>query len=147
MNILTKWFSGKNELSYSFIRIFLGIALLVRGALLASDISLITAQVGSNQWYWWYSYIVVIHTLGGLLLAIGLATRLAAFFQIPILAGALFFVHLKSGLVKPDQSLELSALVLVLLIIFFIFGSEKLSIDAFIAKRKLKQLNSVQKNK
>jgi len=38
--------------------------------------------------------------------------------------------------VTEAQSLELAALVLVLLIVYFLFGSTSLSFDNFLAKRK-----------
>ncbi len=133
---LVKWFDENNSLAYSFIRIFLGIALFVRGIILSSDPQTITQWVGANQWYWWYSYIIVIHIIGGVLLAIGLVSRLAAFLQIPVLIGAVFFIHLKQGLMRVEQSLELSVLVLILLVIFFLFGSGDLALDKYIAKRK-----------
>lgn len=129
------WFENK-DLAYSSIRIFLGVALFVRGWMISSDPGIITQLTGANQWYWWYSYIIVIHIIGGVLMAIGFATRYAALSQIPVLFGAVFFFHLKHGLMKVEQSLELSTLVLILLIIFFLFGSGKLSVDNYIAKRR-----------
>jgi len=47
-------------------------------------------------------------------------------------------VSIKQRLVTEAQSLELAALVLVLLIVYFLFGSSSLSLDNFLAKRKSK---------
>lgn len=49
-------------------------------------------------------YLIVAHGLGGILLLLGLLVRWAALANIPIMAGALWFVHLQQG--------------------FFIFGSK-----------------------
>lgn len=49
-------------------------------------------------------YMIVAHGLGGILLLLGLLVRWAALANIPIVAGALWFVHLQQG--------------------FFIFGSK-----------------------
>ena len=49
-------------------------------------------------------YLIVAHGLGGILLILGLLVRWAALANIPIVAGALWFVHLQQG--------------------FFIFGSK-----------------------
>jgi putative oxidoreductase len=49
-------------------------------------------------------YLIVAHGLGGILLILGLLVRWAALANIPIMAGALWFVHLQQG--------------------FFIFGSK-----------------------
>ena len=130
------WIENNTSLAYSLIRIFLGAALFVRGWILVSDPAAITKLAGANQWYWWYSYITILHLVGGFLLTLGLFTRIAALFQIPILFGAVFIVHFKQGLMTGGQSLELSVLVLVLLIIYFLFGSGTLAIDKDIAKRK-----------
>jgi len=47
--------------------------------------------------------------VGGAMLTIGFLTRLAAFVQIPILAGAVFIVHRQDGLFAMGQSLEFRA--------------------------------------
>lgn len=133
---INKWFDKHTELAYSFIRIFLGFALFVRGIIIGIDPSVITQLTGANQWYWWYSYVIIIHIIGGLLLGVGLLTRLAALLQVPVLFGAVLFFHLKAGLARVEQSLELSTLVMVLLIIYFLFGAGALSVDNYIARKK-----------
>ncbi|MBK7380015.1 MAG: DoxX family protein [Ignavibacteriales bacterium] len=135
-SIITNWLNTNSDVAYSIIRIFLGTALFVRGAILASDPATLTQLAGSNQYYWWYSYIIVIHIICGFFMAIGFVGRIAALLQIPILFGAVFFLHLQHGLATVEQSLELSALVLVLLITFFLFGSGAFSVDNYIAKRQ-----------
>ena len=136
LNKIVEWFNTNHDFSYSLIRIILGVALLVRGLILLSDPAAISELAGQNELYWWFSYITIIHIIAGLLLTLGLLTRVASLLQIPILAGAVFFIHMRQGLLTEGQSLELSALVLVLLIIYFLFGSGSLSLDNFIAKRK-----------
>lgn len=42
-------------------------------------------------------YLILAHGLGGLCLIAGIAVRWAALINIPIMAGALFFVHLNQG--------------------------------------------------
>ena len=42
-------------------------------------------------------YLIVAHGLGGILLILGIMVRWAALANIPIVAGALWFVHLKQG--------------------------------------------------
>ena len=134
---IISWLDNHNNVAYSLVRIFLGAALFVRGIILASDPESLIKLAGANQFYWYYSYVIVVHIFGGFFLAIGFTTRLASILQIPILFGAVFFLHLQKGLVSAEQSLELSVLVLVLLVVYFLFGSGGISIDNFIAKRKL----------
>jgi putative oxidoreductase len=123
-----------DDAALDIIRTFLGLALFVRGVLFIADSSRIVALVRAED----VSYLLpavglqlaaATHLLGGLMLATGLATRLAALMQLPVLGGAVYFAFIRGGLFLPNQSLELSALVLFLLVILFIFGSGKLSLD------------------
>lgn len=128
---LIRWQSRHNTIGFDLVRIFMGVALFVRGVIFMQNPEALaelagdgTAAVTSVQ-----SYVIWSHLIGGLLLVLGLLTRLAALVQIPILANAVFFVHLEWGFAEPNQSLELAVLVLVLLAVIFIYGAGKLSVD------------------
>lgn len=140
---LILWFDNKTNLAYALIRSFLGVALFIRGVILASDPAVITTLAGEDKIYWWYSYITVAHIIGGFSLAVGFLTRLGSLLQIPVLFGAVFLVHLKQGLLSVGQSLELSVLVLVLLIIHFAFGAGFLSVDNSLKRKKLTATGSI----
>jgi uncharacterized membrane protein YphA (DoxX/SURF4 family) len=134
---LIQWIEERKEISVDLIRIYLGIALFIRGYLFLGQPQLLTealseagAQTDSALMY----LIAWIHMGGGVLLAIGLLTRVAALIQLPILIVAVFGVHLQQGLADTSQSLELSALVLFLLLIILIRGSGPFSIDALVLK-------------
>lgn len=120
-------------LGYDLMRAYLGIGLFVRGVLFVSEPELLLGYMQDvHSWFLPYAlvhFVAVAHLCGGLMLAAGLLTRLAAAIQMPILFGAVFLVHSSGGLLNPGQSLEFSALVLALLIVYFIFGSGELSID------------------
>jgi uncharacterized membrane protein YphA (DoxX/SURF4 family) len=81
-------------------------------------------------------YVVTAHIGGGLLLAVGLATRAAAAVQIPVLAGAAIFVHGQEGLFTASMRLELSLLVLFLLVLFALVGAGRLSADHYVFGRR-----------
>ena len=123
------WQWANNSLPTEIVRIFLGLALFIRGWLLWMDPSPINLFLEETSVPGLLQYITFAHMLGGLLLVIGLFTRIAALIQIPILTGAVFVVHLREGLVSPQQSLELAGLVLFLLLVIFAFGPGKLSMD------------------
>jgi uncharacterized membrane protein YphA (DoxX/SURF4 family) len=133
MSKFFNYFESKKSLAYSFIRIFLGFALFVRGFLFVINPEALTRLAGSEQNFWIFAYVAIGHLIGGFMLCIGFLTRLATLIQIPILVGAIFVYHLKQGLLSSGQSLEISVLVLFLLLIFFLFGGGELSMDA---KRK-----------
>lgn len=119
------------QYAYAFIRIFLGIALFTRGVILVDNPYKIYVLDLDAKMHMFYSYVTIIHLLGGFLMALGLFTRIGALIQVPILFTAVFFIHAGSGLMIGGQSLELAALVLFLLLIYVVFGSGKLSLNNF----------------
>jgi putative oxidoreductase len=70
------------------------------------------------------------------LIAIGMITRVAILFQLPILIGAVFFINPERGFYSENTELWTSLIVLFLLVFFLIFGSGKYSIDRLIRKPK-----------
>jgi len=119
---------GKTAVAYSLIRMFLGIALSIRGWLLLSRPESILELGVDRSEFVWVSFIGVAHILGGVLLAFGFLTRLAAAIQLPILFSAIFFVYQGTPLMMGGQSLELAVLVFFLLCIYFAFGAGPMSI-------------------
>jgi putative oxidoreductase len=122
-----------NDVALELIRVLLGIALFVRGVLFISDSSVIMEIIAVNEVdYFLPSFMffvaILAHLAGGLLMMIGLLTRIAALIQIPVLVGAVVIAILQGGLFLPTQSLELSVLVLGLLIVFLISGSGRYSV-------------------
>jgi putative oxidoreductase len=58
-------------------------------------------------------YLIVVHGLGGICLLLGVLVRWAALANIPIMAGAIFFVHWKQGFfMGKDGGYEYALLVL-----------------------------------
>lgn len=129
------------SIGLDLIRIYLGVGLVVRGALFISQPDVLMEFLKrTNSWFIPLAisqYIVAAHLCGGLLLALGLGTRLAAAVQIPPLIGAVLFVHVHEGLLTAGQSLEFAALVLAMLCAFAVFGSGHLSLDAWLVKRNV----------
>ena len=73
------------------------------------------------------------HLAGGLLLALGVVTRLAAAMQLPVVLGAVA-VHAREGLSLANPSLELALLVAFLLVLVIFHGGGKWSVDAWLAR-------------
>lgn len=131
-----KLLDSKTDEAYALIRIFLGIALLIRGLLILSNPeSLIELGVERNLFIW-VSLVGIIHVVGGFMLFIGFYTRIGAFIQIPILISAIFYVYKHTQLMMGGQSLELAVLVLFLLCLFFVVGSGPLSVNKYFVNKK-----------
>ncbi len=113
------------------LRVFIGGALAVKGVYFITNMQGFEQLAGnlghSTTLAAWY--VVAAHVVGGFCLAIGLGTRLAAAVNVPVLLGAVVFVHAGSGLFAPDQGLQLSVLVLVILGLFVWRGAEGFAVD------------------
>ena len=136
MQRLIAWADAHREDWLDCVRIYLGLGLFARGLLLITNTStgyfVDLLQRSGQSWITSglvLHYVMIAHFVGGLLLTIGFLTRLAALVQIPILAGAVFFVHRQDGLFALGQSLEFSALVLFMLGVFTVAGAGRWSLD------------------
>jgi len=124
------------------VRIYLGLGLFIRGVFIISNTraEFVSTLLQQLEFPWIITafllhYIALAHLIGGLMLTVGLLTRIASWVQIPILAGALL-VHRSEGLMSGGQSLEFSALVLFLLVTFAITGAGPMSVDHGMPKLK-----------
>ncbi|MFP4227940.1 MAG: DoxX family membrane protein [Salinivenus sp.] len=133
---LVDWIKNHRDIGIDLVRMYLGIGLFVRGLLFIAESQGVEALVDLSAFSVTSAalahYVTFAHLFGGLLLAAGLLTRLAALAQIPVLAGAVFLVHLDEGLLSANQSLEFSALVLFLLVVVFVFGPGAWSADRYV---------------
>lgn len=130
------WAEAHPKVWLDLVRIYLGLGLFVRGLLLITNsntefVSELVARTGQS---WLLSaallhYVALAHFVGGAMLAAGVLTRIAAAVQLPVLAGALFLVHRHEGLMAASQSVEFSALVLMLLTVVTVAGPGPLSVD------------------
>jgi len=141
METLTRWgrHAGQHaDVGLDLMRMFLGLALFVRGVLFVQHPAVVLSFIErSGDWFWPVliaHYVGIAHLFGGLALLLGLLTRWAAAIQIPVLLGAVFFVHFGEGLLSQGQSLELAVMVLVQLLVFTAFGAGPISLDARLRK-------------
>jgi uncharacterized membrane protein YphA (DoxX/SURF4 family) len=132
-NVLRRIESNRH-LVLDVVRVYLGAGLFFRGLVLAlTDTGLQQLTGGAAPSFTTSGvalYVMAAHLVGGALLVVGLYTRLAALVQLPVLAGAVLLVHWQNGLLSANQSLEFSALVLFLLVLVFLFGGGRWSLDA-----------------
>lgn len=131
-----RWAETHPKVWLDCVRIYLGLALFIRGVLIITNTraDFVQDMLQRTGQSWLISaallhYVALAHFVGGAMLIVGLLTRIAAVVQIPVLAGAVLLVHRAEGLMAAGQSLELSALVLFLLVVVAVAGAGPLSID------------------
>src|ERR1041384_1085489 len=83
------WLRAHEDLFIDLVRIYLGCGLFVKALFLMSHHDYLMQLVGDSDIAWIGSsmianYIILAHLVGGIMLALGIATRVAAFAQFPI---------------------------------------------------------------
>ncbi|ARS35534.1 DoxX family protein [Pontibacter actiniarum] len=140
MNRVGRWGDTHHPVWLDFLRVALGIFLLVKGVMFVQDTEALFSIMRKSQFPWvsigLAHYVAFAHLVGGLLIAMGLLTRVAILFQIPILLGAVFFINPERGFYSENTELWTSVIVLFLLIFFLVFGSGRFSVDHLIRKPK-----------
>ena len=140
MNPTFSWFEERRHLCMSLLRIYLGVGLLFKGLTFIAEREEVLELVDGLQiplaGLGLVHYIILAHIGGGALMAVGFATRVGALVQVPVLAGAVFYVHWGGGLLALAEDLRFSALVLFLLLIFVWHGSGALSVDSYWRKEE-----------
>src|ERR1700761_2497293 len=132
------WGDNHHPKILDIIRMLLGLLLVVKGVSFLNNAAYLRDIIIENQAinqpegvitaiiY----YVTYVHLVGGALIFLGLFTRLAAIFQLPIVLGAVFFVNIMHSWVNSE--LWLSVIVLALLVLFIVIGSGPLSLDRFL---------------
>lgn len=133
-----------NEIALGVLRIFTGGALFIKGVnfmINMHELYDLTAQALPFSNFMIAHLIVAAHVVGGFCLMIGLLTRTSAISNIPIILGAILFVHAQEGLFSPTQGLELTVMLLVVLSVIGIAGSRFMSVDTLVNQhfKKLKE--------
>ncbi len=146
INDCKQWVQSHVDVVIDLVRMYLGVGLFVKGIyfvmhkeemqkLLEGADNLVFAQGAVAH------YVIPVHLVGGLLLAIGLLTRLAALAQMPILVGALFYLWMPQLLFfEQRQNFEFAMLVLFLLALIFVYGGGRLSVDYLLTRKDRRDL-------
>ena len=136
MNMIQKieyWGDTHHPGWLDIVRIGLGIVIFLKGGMFLADTASLRELIedADIRVYTWSAvhYVAFAHLVGGILIAIGLLTRVAVAFQLPVLFVAVFFVNITRGLTFLNSELWVSLVVLVLLIVFFVVGSGRYSLD------------------
>ena len=132
MNLLQRmehWGNSHHPKWLDILRMALGVFLCYKGVDFLQNMSVLIGIMGNKESFGSFSFIMIghfivfAHILGGILIATGFYTRLACAIQIPILAGAIFFISSGNSMVRPYSELFLSVITLLLLIYFLVIGN------------------------
>jgi putative oxidoreductase len=135
---IENWGDKHHPKLLDLIRILLGVFLLFRGILFYDNMAYLRDMIieaklvnlSSEAITALLYYVTYAHLVGGVLIFLGLFTRLASLIQIPIVFAAVFLVNIPNKAVNSE--LWLSILILALLLLFVIIGSGPLSLDRFL---------------
>lgn len=138
MKLLTKiqfWGDHHHPKWLDFFRIALGVILIWKGILFATNLSAFTAlmmqyRLGTAVALSLIAHLIIgLHIIGGLFIVIGSHTRLFCLLNIPILLVAVLFVNLSQNIFRPYAEFWLSCSVLAALICFLIEGDGVWSVE------------------
>jgi uncharacterized membrane protein YphA (DoxX/SURF4 family) len=122
------------------VRAYLGLGLFVKGIYILqnqAEFQRLIENTGTMPLFLLAAahYVIPVHLVGGIMLFLGLATRIAAIAQIPLLIGAIFYVYLpRFAALELRQNLEFTGLVLFLLCDLAIYGAGRYSLDYVLHK-------------
>jgi putative oxidoreductase len=137
--------SLRQPLWLTILRIALGGMLFIKGIMFIRDTSQLEAILAANRLIKNYTPLAAeaiawIHLLGGLFILTGFLTRICCVLNIPILLGAVFFVNIPNLAHNGPLELIFSIAILIMLVLFFIEGSGRLSADEYF-RRYYKEVN------
>lgn len=132
---LEKWSTTHHPRWLVFLRVILGICLIIKGISFMSDsihLESMLSETTMNTTKDWLPLVITwLHLLGGFFITIGLFTRMSTLLLIPVLLGAVLIINLPRGIFAPGSEFGFSLAVLLLLIVFFIEGGGPLSLDNY----------------
>ena len=141
-NKFEQWGDHHHPALFDVIRIALGLFLLLKGYAFLQNkpfledmiIGLNVKGINSGTVEAIMFYVIFVHMAGGLLIMLGILTRLASLLQLPVIIAAIFVLNNLRSYINSD--LWLTVFCLLFLVVFTIIGSGPLSLDQFLRKDK-----------
>lgn len=135
INQLEQWGNTHHPKWFDYVRILLGVFLCFKAILFLVDMSFLVSimRAGINKDVNAFAvvflgqFVVIVTLLSGILLALGIHTRLVCLIQIPIMIGAIILLNNAGNTFTNTWDLLLTVLTLVLLVAFMIIGNGPLS--------------------
>ncbi len=127
---LNKWANSHTSLPLDAIRILLGAFLIYKGINFTAHSDYLYEILNPLDEYigtvMIVHYVTMAHLAGGILIVIGLITRMAILVQIPALLGAIFINFIGE---MSSTNLIMALVVFALCLFFLVYGSGKHSVD------------------
>ena len=123
-----------------FARIALGIAIFIKGITFIDNPNALLEILNKSSISGW-AFIVEHHVaftylVGGILISIGLLTRIAIIFELPVFFGSIFCYLTKTGFFSVFSDFIFSIIVFAALIFFLVFGPGPWSMDTKMKEKK-----------
>lgn len=127
---LNKWANAHTNIGFDALRVLLGSFLFYKGIDFMAHTERIISVLNPVDTFGWtmiiVHYITMTHLVGGILIVIGLLTRLSIALQLPILISAVLLNFVGDMVVI---NLIQASAALMLSVFFLIYGSGKHSVD------------------
>jgi putative oxidoreductase len=138
---LDAWSEKQQVNAILLLRVALGLLLWFKGFSFISHTPELEALIAKSRFaeesHWLAGYVTWSHLFGGVMIMLGLLTRIAVLIQLPVLIGAVFFINAGHGVMTVDSQLGLSIIVLVLLAFFLWVGGGPISMDRYLKTKLL----------
>ena len=118
-----------------YLRMALGLTLIWKGLAFAFNLHAFTllmdnAGLGTAVSLSLVAHmIIVLHMIGGLMIALGTHTRMFCLLNLPVLLVAVFYVNLPEQVFRPYSEFWFSCVVTLTLVCFFVEGDGVLSVE------------------
>jgi putative oxidoreductase len=143
MNLVHKienWGDTHHPKILDLVRIALGVFLLLKGIAFMENTAYLKNIIDSQDVIDLSPIVLIIlvyyvtfaHMVGGILIALGILTRLASIIQIPIVLGAVFLTGIFHEAINTMAWPSITALIL--LVLFTILGSGPISLDKYLSE-------------
>ena len=143
MNLVHKienWGDTHHPKILDLVRIALGVFLLLKGIAFMDNTAYLKSLIDDQNvidlsptlLMILVYYVTFAHMVGGILIAVGILTRLGCIIQIPIVLGAVFLTGIFQEPINAMAWPSITALIL--LILFLILGSGPISLDNYLSK-------------
>jgi len=123
-------------------RIILGIAIFIKGMYFINNSEALIEILQNSKLAGWTliveHHVAFTYLVGGILISIGLLTRIAIVFQLPVFFGSVFCCLTQKGFFSAYSDLTFSIVIFVFLIFFLIMGPGRFSADAHMREADLK---------